>query len=115
MGAEIIPTLFNGQAHYQQLTQLSGTQYLLKFDYNSRDSHWYLSIHTPEDVPIRGCVGLKLVQRWLVARLSTDLRKPAGVLLVASDIHQEPGLYDLGNGTDLMQFTEPDLPEGWHD
>lgn len=108
---EIIPTLADGTAHYQELVALDGVQYLLRFDYNSRDSFWYLSIFTPDGVPIPGCVGQKLVQNWVPCRLARDSLKPQGALIVSSEEHAEAGLLDLGASTLLSYLPAADLAE----
>jgi hypothetical protein len=99
--SENVQTLADGTGHYRQSTPLDGQVFVLYFDYNERDSNWYLSIHDSDDVPIRGCVGRKLVVNYPVIQRVYDDRRPAGELLVVSATNDDPGLLDLGNGVRL--------------
>lgn len=109
MAVQIINTLFDGTSHYEQSTILDGSSYLLSFDYNVRDEHWYFSLRTVDEEPISGFTGLKLVQNWFPGRLSRDINKPPGLFLVSSEQHTEPGLLDLGDGTTLFYIPEADI------
>ncbi len=97
MAIEIVQTLTNGTSHYRQATPLDGRVYVLHFDYNSRDGNWYLSVHDENNDPISGCVGRKLVVNYPVIHRSVSEDKPAGQLIVVSDLTGDPGLFDLGN------------------
>jgi hypothetical protein len=110
MSVENVQTLSNGNAHYRQVTPLDGRQYVLHFDFNTRDQNWYLSIHDENDNPISGCVGRKLVQNYPVVMRSTSPDRPAGALLTVSDSSDEdPGLLDLGDGTILSYIPAADV------
>jgi len=105
----IIDTTFDGTAHYRQSSVLDGVTFVFDFDYNVRDEHWYLSLSTQAGEPILGCLSMKIVQNWSIMRLSEASNRPAGMLLVASEYHNEPGLFDLGNGTLLFYIPEAEL------
>jgi hypothetical protein len=102
----VIDTVYDGTAHYEQLTQLDGSLFKMIFDFNSRDNHWYLSLYTDDDTPIAGALNMKLVQNWAPMRLCRDANKPKGYFLVASEHHDEPGIADLGDGTYLYYIPE---------
>lgn len=108
MAIENVQTLADGTGHYRQSTPLDGQVFVLYFDFNERDGNWYLSIHDSDDQPIRGAVGRKLVVNYpVIQRVYVDER-PAGELLVVSDLTQDPGLLDLGNGTILSYIPAAD-------
>ena len=110
MSVENVQTLFEGTARYRQTTPLDGQLFVLHFDFNSRDQNWYLSIHDETDAPIRGCVGRKLVQNYPVLLRSVSDDRPIGELLVVSGSDSEdPGLFDLGNGTILSYVPQADV------
>ena len=108
MTIEKVRTLFDGTAHYRQSTPLDGQVFVLHFDFNSRDSNWYLSVHDSDDQPIRGLVGRKVVVNFaLQLRAYTDAR-PLGQLITVSDTQGDPGLLDLGNGVILTYVPAAD-------
>lgn len=109
MPIENVQTLFDGSAHYRQSTPLDGQVFVLHFDFNSRDSNWYLSVHDADDNPIRGCVGRKLAVNYPVLLRSAADDRPLGALLVVSAAHDDPGLFTLGNGTILHYVPAADL------
>lgn len=111
MTIEIIDTLYNGEAKYDQVTSLDGIDFRLTFLWNARDSHWYLTIRTVDDEEITGCEGVKLVQGGWPIRRVYDPNRPAGELLVYSELETEPGLEDLGFSTDLMYIPAADMLE----
>ncbi len=101
----IIPTTFDGTAEYTQITTLEGVKFEFTFSYNSKDEHWYLNLRTEAGDVIQGCEGLKLVQgAWPIRRVY-DQNRPPGELLVLSESLEEPGLFDLGDGTVLAYLT----------
>lgn len=107
----IIPTLFDGTPEYTQITALEGVKYQFIFSYNSKDEHWYLNLRTAAGEEITGCEGMKLVQGGWPIRRVYDQNRPPGELLVLSETQEEPGLYDLGNGTDLVYLTSDEIEE----
>ncbi len=109
MAIENVQTLADGTGHYRQSTPLDGQIFVLYFDFNTRDSNWYLSIHDSDDVPIVGAISRKLVVNYPVIQRVYDPRRPAGELLVVSQIDADPGLMDLGNGTILSYIPEADV------
>jgi len=98
---QIIDTLADGTAHYIQRTQLDGSEYILIFNYNSIAEGWYLSIQTADGEDIEGYTGVRLTQNWEPFKLATALAAPPGDWLVSSETQGEPGLFDLGDGTNL--------------
>lgn len=106
---ENVQTLFDGSAHYRQSTPLDGQVFVLHFDFNTRDSNWYLSVHDGDDNPIRGCVGRKLVVNYPVLLRSVADDRPLGELLVVSETTGDPALFDLGNGTILSYIPREDV------
>ncbi len=109
MAIQKVRTLFRGVGHYRQSTPLDGQVFVLHFDFNIRDNNWYLSVHDDEDLPIRNCVGRKLVVNYSVLlRAFTDDR-PLGELLVISDTQGDPGLFDLGKGVILTYVPVADV------
>lgn len=109
MAIENVQTFSDGTGHYRQSTQLDGVVFILIFHFNSRDGNWYLTLHDSEDNPINGCVGRKLVANYPVTWRSVDDRRPKGDLLVvnARD-NDDPGLFDLSDGTILTYVPESD-------
>jgi hypothetical protein len=109
MSIENVQTLFDGTAHYRQSTPLDGEVFVLHFNFNTRDGNWYLSVHDLDDNPIRGCVGRKLVVNYPVLLRSVASDRPIGELLVVSGADDDPGLFDLGNGTILSYIPRADV------
>ena len=97
-----IPTRFDGSARYTQTMELDGTVFLLSFDYNTRDQHWYLTLYDSEGALVKGCVGRKLNSRGLVFS-GADPARPLGELFVFSPNDTDPGLYSLGVD-ELLQY-----------
>ena len=109
MAIEKVRTLVDGTAHYSQTTPLDGQNFVLHFDFNSRENSWYLSIHDSDDVPIRGAVGRKVVTDYaLLLRSFVDARPP-GEVLVVSGTQGDPRLEDLGDGVQLLYVPAADV------
>lgn len=105
-----IPMLSDGAIFdYEQTTPLDGTDYIFHFSYNSRDGHWYLSLRTIDNEPIRGCESMKLVLGIDILRRVTDDRKPPGQLVVFSEFLEEPGLLSFGNDYTLMYLPDTEI------
>ncbi len=83
--------------YFDQLTQLDGREYLLRFLWSDRESCWYLSIYDQDENGL--ALGVKLVVRWNLLRRFRDTRLPAGVLFVAdlSGTNQE-----IAQPTDIL-------------
>lgn len=99
-----IPTSFNGESHVEQRTTLSGRDYVLRFDWNQRDGHWFLGIFQPNGDPV--ITGLKLVVSWRLLGARTEALRPPGELLVFDTQAPEidPGFNDLGARHGLVYF-----------
>lgn len=109
MAIENVQTLADGSGHYRQSTTLDGQVFVLHFSFNVRDGNWYLSVHDSEDVPISGCIGRKLVVNYPVLQRSVSDARPAGQLLVVSELTGDPGLLQLGDGAILNYIPAADL------
>jgi len=90
-----IPTDQTGLTFYEQVTQLDGVPYRLRFQWNSREQSWYLFIADHDDAPITSA---KLVPEWNLLRRVVDARKPPGVLFLhdTSGEGKKAGFTDLG-------------------
>lgn len=85
-------------AHCVQRTTLDGRDYIVRADYNQRESRWYLSLHDQTDDPILS--GKAVVVGWDLLRLVVDERRPPGRLyaLDYSGTGHDPGLDEIGPG-----------------
>ena len=88
----VIPTSAT-EAHYEQVTELDGRAYLLRFDWVQRWGRWTLGIYTENREPIR--TGCALQANWPIAFRVRDERAPVGALLVISQDGEAPGLTDF--------------------
>lgn len=81
---------------WQQTTALDGTDYILRFEWNSRDVSWYLAIADVDDVPVWG--PQKMVPEWRLLRRCVDPRKPPGELFLTdtTGAGAPAGFLDLG-------------------
>jgi hypothetical protein len=102
--AELVPTLFDGTARYSQSISLNGVTYIMLFDWNDRDKHWYFSLTDEDGQPIKGYMSRKLVVNWPVSPWSTDTGRPTGFLYTASTKHADPVLDTLGLDILLMYY-----------
>jgi len=109
MAIQNIPTRADGTSHYKESIVFDGISYILYFDYNARDLHWYLTIHDSGDQPIEGLVSRKIVVNWSTLVRATSPDKPSGAILAASQGHADPGLTDLGESVLLHYIPETDL------
>lgn len=91
-----IPT--TADPFYVQRTDLEGREYVLTFDYSTREGVWYLTIaddtETVLAAGVKLTVGLPLLYRF------KDARMPPGLLFVYSSTGDDspPGLADLAPG-----------------
>lgn len=101
-----IPTDFGGESHVEQRTTLSGRDFVLRFDWNQRDGHWFLGIFQPNGAPI--ITGIKLVVSWRLLGGRTEALRPLGELLVLDTQTPaiDPGFADLGARHSLI-YVEP--------
>lgn len=105
----LIPT--DTEPFYTQRVTIEGSEYLLKFDYSSREDRWYLSVATiDEDFIVRGW---KLVTNVMLGPRIADRRIFPGALVVLTDSLDQspPGLDELGEGLrcQLYYFTREDI------
>jgi hypothetical protein len=81
---------------------LTGVEFILSFQYNQRDSSWWLSLYDALREPI--IEGVKCVVGLPLLRNTVDARRPAGELvfldLTKKDL--DPGLLDLGERIALI-------------
>jgi len=103
----IIPTEYNGTARYSEVINLSGENFVLHFDWNSRDDHWYLSVNDSDDLPISGMVGRKLTARYPVGARSIDERRPPFLIYVDTSTLADPTLNSLGLDDVLLYLEVP--------
>lgn len=90
-----VPT--SADAHYEQTTNLDGTDYVLRFRYNQREAAYYLSILTPQGVSI--LEGIKVVSNYPLLAAYNPPGRPPGELLAlvnAGADDSPPALGDLG-------------------
>lgn len=86
--------------YWDQLTQLDGREYLLRFFWSERESCWYLSVYDQDEHPL--ALGVKLVVGWPILKRFIDARLPPGLLMVA----------DLSNTSRELEQPEDLLPTG---
>ena len=84
------------ESNYEQVVTLDGTDFILRFLWNERDSHWYLTIRDSAGDDI--ATGLKVVADVPFDAHETDDRRPAGQLWTVdtTGVGEDPGLRDLG-------------------
>lgn len=101
-----IDTDFAGESHVEQRATLDGRDYVLRFDWNQRDGHWFLGIYDPNGAPI--ITGIKLVSNCRLLGARTETLRPPGELLVL-DLQTpvvDPGFVDLGARHALVYVAE---------
>lgn len=97
------------ELYYEQITQLDGLEYLMRFLWSDREGCWYLGIYDQNNNPI--ALGIRLIVSWSLLRRFIDPRLPSGVLmcvdLSGQDIDiRESG--DLGARVKLTYITADD-------
>ncbi len=88
----VIPTSAT-EAHYEQVTELDGRAYLLRFDWVQRWERWTLGIYTENREPIR--TGCALQANAPIGARVRDERFYPGTLIVVSQDGEAPGLTDF--------------------
>jgi hypothetical protein len=115
--AQVIPTSTD-LPDYQQITNLDGRDYALRFVYNTREDRWYLQIADQDNDPIVGAIKV-VVEIDLLGRV-TDSRRPPGMLIArdysAPDdqpklLNEDPGYADLGARVSLLYFDQSEVAE----
>lgn len=99
-----------------QFTQeiiLEGISYKLRFNYNDRESLWYISLSTANDEPI--AEGIKVVLNLPLFRKIADARAPGGEIYAmetdafGESTGQPPSLTDLGTRVELLYVDEEEI------
>lgn len=91
-----IPT--SNDPFYVQRTDLEGREYVLQFDYSTRENCWYMQVSASDGTVL--AAGVKLVCSWpLLYRYTSTLLPPGKmfVMPVTTD-DSPPGLDDLAEG-----------------
>jgi hypothetical protein len=109
MAIQNIPTRTDGRSHYNQAIVFDGVSYILHYEYNARDLHWYVSVHDSGDNPIEGLISRKVVVNWSTLVRATAPGKPSGAIIASSQGHADPGLTDLGESVLHHYVTQADL------
>lgn len=97
------------EIHFSQITTLSGQDFVLTFQWNSREAAWYLDIADQDELPIvtsrKVTVGFPLITRCV------DVRQPKGMLMAVDTTgkEQDPGFDDFGTRVQLVYFEPEDL------
>lgn len=96
MTASLIP-LRNDAPFFDVRVILSEDEYVLSFNWNERESAWYMSLFDSLSVPIKEGVRLS-VGNALLRSLTYSPRRPPGdfIVLDTSNKDIDPGLTDLG-------------------
>lgn len=100
---------------YVQRTSLDGQDYELTFQWNQRESKWYLDLRDQDGVDIS--IGIKLVANVPLLLRLTDERRPPGDLIAVdmtsanndSKVSFDPGLLELGTRVVLLYFPIEDI------
>jgi len=81
----------------QTTVNLEGSDYLLSFQWNQRESSWYMSISLPDETLL---ASVKIVTNWALLRRFVDPRLPPGEMFAISTTNDltNPGLNDFGPG-----------------
>jgi hypothetical protein len=94
-------------ANYFQRISLDNVPYILLFNYNARDSSWYLSLYDGSNNPI--LQGMKLVPNF---SLTDQIQNPAwtGGVIITYDARPDPQpalLADLDGTVPLLYISAP--------
>lgn len=76
-----IPTSTTNE-NYEFTISLDNVEYKLAFYFNSRDSAWYMTVKTVDDVVLRA--GLRIVNEWAMFRLWVAANRPAGEMVTVN-------------------------------
>lgn len=90
--------------------QLDGVLYSFTFRWNHRTAQWFFDLADANDDPIVS--GVAVVVDFPLARRCRDPRMPPGALFAVDTTGAglDPGEDDLGRRTQLVYFTEAELP-----
>lgn len=82
-------------------TELEGVIFKFAFQWNERDSHWYMTLADSEGAAIVS--GIKVVARTPLLRGISDARRPPGDIMAYDTTGAgDPGLEDLGENVLLL-------------
>ncbi len=87
---------------FSQVTSLGGQDFIMTFEWNARESAWYLDVADQDDIPIFTAV--KVVVNWPLAARCVDPRRPRGVLIAidSTGAGLDPLQDDLGKRVELF-------------
>jgi hypothetical protein len=105
MALEIaIPPIANTAGNVRTRVCLDGADYVLRFQWNQRESIWTLDLYDTDTVAI--ATGLVLVPSWPLLSLVTDPRRPPGELVVwqPDKSLEPPTLTSLGSTSKLLYY-----------
>lgn len=97
MSAVLLP-LRNDIPFFEVRVSLSAREYVLRFNWNERDSAWYMSLYDARLVAIKE--GMKVVAGAVLLRtLVYSTTRPPGdfVVIDTTGKDQDPGFADLGS------------------
>lgn len=106
--ALVLPTRTD-LARYNFDIDLDDVKFAFSFEWNDRDAGWYMSIATPEGVPVLS--GRRVVLGYPLISIYRDARLPAGTLVAidTTGVNEEPGFGDLGERVKLLYVTRAEL------
>ena len=109
MAIEVIETLIDGTTFYELPYSLDGEDFILRFEWNSQDEHWFFSLYTAAGEIVPGCSSVRLVKGiFPLWRVRNELR-PQGEFVVISDTEEDPGLRTLGTLSSLMYIPKAEV------
>jgi hypothetical protein len=97
--------------HYAFRMDLDGTIYRLDFDWNDRDSAWYLGVATVDGTPL--VTGRKIIINLPLLSRFKDPRLPPGVLVAldSASAAQDPDVDELGTRVRLLYIPVAEVTE----
>lgn len=95
--------------HYDMHLVLDNTNYVLEFQWNFRESSWYMSVLTETGDYIQS--NIKIVVEFSLGARTVDNRWPPGrfVALDTASTLTNPGQTDLGDRVQLIYFSEAEV------
>ena len=111
-----IPTNPNGEAAFEQRTNLEGDDFIFRFWYNEREDRWFVDLYDDTRSLIAG--GVKLIPTANLFEVLTDDRAPAGRVGVfdrysagdAPRTARAPGFADLGSRVLVLYYDTAEGP-----
>lgn len=96
------------EAHYKKVAAIEGTDYTFQFDWNERESKWYMRIYFGDEILVSG---VKIIINFPLLRNYVDERLPPGIIY-AIDTYgngEDPGLNDFGTRVILLYATQDEF------